>query len=471
MRDCRPAVTRQLVFAGAVIAAGTLPASAQTGPNAPGAVPSSPATNQRPSASTTAPPSQPAETGPNTPAAVPRSPSNVRPPASTTAAPPQPTQQQGFTLNDAGGNYRVGDFTWTFWGYGERIFNPGNSSPNYWRRFRQGSELDFPRITSTLRPAFVYEIDLVDSNFLANGIGNRRGFGRRNSENVFFAIQDADDPAKLRALVGENTAILSREDNLSSGNLPTVNRSLVLEEHNSTAIFGPQFGVEYGMALTPRVNIGIAALDNRGSFNVDRAYYTVGNSLSAKAEATLVDDAEHGRKLTFGAGVDDTRDFPARTFPLLTAIAQNQIGGVPVSGNKVSGEADAAFTFPALFAKPATIEAEGIYSHFSGTKTDIGGGYAMLQHQVFSAERYGDLDLFARYDFVSFRTAGVSGAAFQQAARLGANYNLPYSQRRLNFHLEYAHNRATGPVELAQFRGSDEFILELRFSLQPYIRH
>ena len=395
------------------------------------------------------------------------------PPASTTpaAAPPQPTMQPGFSLTDNGGNYHVGDFTWTFWGYGERVFNPGATSPDFWRRFRQGSELDFPRITPGLRPAFVYELDLADSNFLANGIGHRRGLGRRDLENVFLAIQDAEDPTRLRALVGENTHILSREDNLSSGNLPTVNRSLVLEEHNGTALFGSQFGVEYGMALSPRVSLGLAALDNRGSFNQDRPQYTVGNSLSAKVEATLIDDLEHGRKLTFGIGVDDTRDIPGRTFPLLTAIVQTQIGGVPVRGNKVSGEADAAFTFPALFAKPATIEAEGIYSHFGGSGTDIGGAFAMLQHQVFSAERYGDLDLFARYDFVSLRTAAVGGAAFQQATRLGVNYNLPYSRNRLNLHLEYAHNRATGPAELVQPRGLDEFILELRFSLQPYIRH
>ncbi len=101
----------------------------------------------------------------------------------------------------------------------------------------------------------------------------------------------------------------------------------------------------------------------------------------------------------------------------------------------------------------------------------MGGAYAMLSHQVFSAERYGELDLFGRYDFVSVSTAAVSGAAFQQATRLGANYNLPYAQRRVNVHTEYAHNRATGPAGIVQSRGSDEFILELRFSLQPYIRH
>jgi len=116
------------------------------------------------------------------------------------------------------------------------------------------------------------------------------------------------------------------------------------------------------------------------------------------------------------------------------------------------------------------MEAEGIYSRFGG-RTEVGGAYAMLSHQVFSAERYGELDLFGRYDFVSVSTAAAGGAAFQQATRLGANYNLPYAQRRMNLHTEYARNRATGPAELVQSRGSDEFILELRFSLQPYIQH
>jgi len=94
-----------------------------------------------------------------------------------------------------------------------------------------------------------------------------------------------------------------------------------------------------------------------------------------------------------------------------------------------------------------------------------------VQHQVFDSGPSGDLDLFARHDAVALKTASVNGQVVQQATRLGINYNLPYAQRRANLHLEYAHNRATGPMEILQSRGSDEFILELRFSLQPYIRH
>ena len=403
--------------------------------------------------------------------ALPSSPAerNV-PPSSTTPATPE-QKPQGLTFDDSGGNIRLGDFTWTFWGYGERIFNPGKGTADYWRRFRQGSEIDFPRITTNLRPAIVYEVDLTDSNFLANGVGNRRGLGRRNFENFYFAIQDAEDSTQFRALIGENTHIFSREDNLSSGNLPTVNRSLILEEHNGAGIFGSQFGVEYGMALSSQYSIAFAALDNRGSLNQDRPQYSIGNSFSARLSATPLDEKEQGRKLTWGIAVDHTRNFRDRTFPLLTATLQNQIGGVPANGNKFSVGADVAYTFPALFGRPATIEAEGIYSRFGASRTDVAGGYVMLQHQVFDSGPSGDLDLFARQDAVALKTASVSGQVVQQATRLGVNYNLPYAQRRANFHLEYAHNRATGTAAILQSRGSDEFILALRFSLQPYIRH
>jgi len=438
MRSGASPAARRLALACMVFGSGTMPALGQSAPASPA---TSPAGREVPAASTTPP-----------------------------NAPAQPTMQPGFSFTDNGGNYHVGDFTWTFWGYGERIFNPGSGSKDFWRRVRQGSEIDLPRVTSGLRPAIVYEIDLADSAFLRNGLGSRGGLGRRNFENLFIALQDAEDATKLRGLIGENTHIMSREDNLSSGNLTTVNRSLILEEHNGAGIFGSQFGIEYGMAISPQWSIGVAALDNRGSFNQERPQYTIGKSFSAKLSGTPIDDTEHGRKLTFGLGVDHTRGIQDRTFPLLTATLQNPIGGFQVSGIKATFEADVAYTFPALFSQPATVEAEGIYSRFAG-RTNVGGAYAMLSHQVLSAERYGELDLFARYDFVSVSTAAVSGAAFQQATRLGANYNLPYAQRRVNFHTEYAHNRATGPAGIVQSRGSDEFILELRFSLQPYIRH
>ncbi|WP_156402754.1 MULTISPECIES: hypothetical protein [unclassified Bradyrhizobium] len=138
--------------------------------------------------------------------------------------------------------YQNVDFRWTFWGYAERLVDAQGDNNSTWRRFRQGSEFDLPRITDQLRPALVYEIDMVNSYFFKNGIGGTSGFGRCNLENFFVAIQDVRDPGHLRALLGQNPHILSREDNLSSGNLPTINRSLILEEHGTANLFGAQFG-------------------------------------------------------------------------------------------------------------------------------------------------------------------------------------------------------------------------------------
>ena len=105
-------------------------------------------------------------------------------------------------------------------------------------------EFDLPRFAPHYRTALVYEVDFTDTNFF-------RDRSKLNIwENLFVAIQDTDDPGKLRVLFGENTHILSREDNLSSGNLPTINRSLILEEHGSVHSYGTQFGVELVKAVT-----------------------------------------------------------------------------------------------------------------------------------------------------------------------------------------------------------------------------
>lgn len=67
-------------------------------------------------------------------------------------------------------------------------------------------------------------------------------------ENLFVALQNPKDPGQFRLLAGENTHILSREDYLSSGILPT-NRSLILEEHGSVNCFGTKVGVPRGAAV------------------------------------------------------------------------------------------------------------------------------------------------------------------------------------------------------------------------------
>ena len=383
------------------------------------------------------------------------------------ATPARADTPDGFSFNpDAGLVFASGDFKLTAWGFAERAIDP--DGPDYFRRFRQGAELDLPRITEGLRPALVYEVDLTNSDFFGD-FGERGHLGRRNFENLFFALQHPDDPSKFRLLVGENTHILSREDNLSSGNLPTVNRSLILEEHGSVNSFGSQFGIEFQNALSDKLTVQLAALDNRGSLNAIDPRYDIGNSLSGKLVLTPINS--DGRKLTLGAAIDHTRHIRDRTFTLATAIGAAPIGGVEATGNKLTGEADVAYTFP-LAGHPTTIEAEAIYSSFSGSNSDVSGGYVQGQFSLFDAPATGDLDLFVRYDLVSLGIDSVDGRATQQALRAGVNYNLPRTNKLVNLHFEYAHNTLSGPDAIVSDRHpADEFRFVLRASLQRYTRH
>lgn len=399
---------------------------------------------------------------------------SLGPPAPTNSEPPPvqqnstPPPRQGFSFNpDAGVVYQSGDFRVTAWGYAERAFDP--DGPDYFRRVRQGMEIDLPRLSDSVRPAFVYEVDLTNTNFFGDFGGKGGNIGRRNFENLFVALQHPDDPGKFRLLVGENTHILSREDNLSSGNLPTINRSLILEEHGSVNSFGTQFGVQFQKALSDKLTVQLAALDNRGSLNTPDPRYSVGNSLAGKIILTPINT--DGRKLTIGAAVDRTGDIRDRVFTLATAIGAAPLGGVPATGNKLSGEADIAYTFP-LLGHATTLEAEALYSQFSGSRSNVGGGYAMVQYSLFDAPHTGDLDLFARYDVVSLGIDSVAGRATQQAVRAGVNYNLPYTKKLTSLHVEYAHNLLSGPATIVtNYNPSDEFRIMLRVSLQRYVRH
>ena len=372
-----------------------------------------------------------------------------------------------FSFNpDAGIVFASGDLKLTAWGFAERAIDP--DGPDYFRRFRQGAELDLPRITEGLRPAVVYEVDLTNTDFFGD-FGEGGHLGRRNFENLFFALQHPDDPSKFRLLIGENTHILSREDNLSSGNLPTVNRSLILEEHGSVNSFGSQFGIEFQKALSDQLTVQLAALDNRGSLNAIDPRYDIGNSLSGKLVFTPIN--RDGQKLTLGAAVDHTRNIRDRTFTLATAIGAAPLGGVEATGNKLSGEADIAYTFP-LAGHPTTIEAEAIYSSFSGSNSDVGGGYVQGQFSLFDAPGIGDLDFFVRYDLVSLGQDTIARRATQQALRTGFNYNLPYANKLASLHLEYGRTWVAGPVEIvANNRVADECRIGLRVSLQQYVRH
>lgn len=381
---------------------------------------------------------------------------------------PAPAPKQGFSFNpDAGLVYQSGDFRVTAWGFAERAIDP--DGPDYFRRVRQGMEIDLPRLSERLRPAIVYEVDLTNTNFFGDFGGKGGRIGSRNFENLFVALQHPADPGKLRLLIGENTHILSRDDNQSSGNLPTINRSLILEEHGSVNSFGTQFGIEFQKALSDKLTVQLAALDNRGSLNTPDPRYSVGNSLSGKIIVAPVNAG--GRKLTIGAALDHTRAIRDRVFTLATAIGANALGSVAATGNKLTGEADLAYTFP-LLGHATTIEGEAIYSRFSGSRSDVGGGYAMVQFSLFDAARMGDLDLFARYDVVSLGIEGVAGRATQQAVRAGVNYNLPGTSKLANLHLEYAHNSLSGPDAIVTDRHpGDEFRVVVRVSLQRYTRH
>lgn len=379
---------------------------------------------------------------------------------------------------DAGAVYRRGDLSVTTWGFAERLWGPRSHvvSADAWRRVRQGAEVDFPRVRlprteSDVRAALVYEVDLTDNNFFRTG--------RRSQvfENAYLALQHADDPGKGRVLFGENTHILSREDNLSSGNLPAINRSLVLEEHGSVNSFGTQWGVEASRALTSRATLALSAQDNRGSLNTVRPRYAVGNSIAAKLTVVAIDQRSRGRQLTVGVGSDYTRGIRDRTFTLASAIGAEPLGGAVAEGDKFSLEGDIAYTSALILpwggAHPFTVEGEALASSFSGTGTDVGGGYVQLQLSAFDGRRIGDLDPFLRYDVVYLDRDATLGAAVQHAIRAGLNYNLPTTGKHVGAHLEYARNRIGGPAMYVAggHREFGELRAGLRISAIRYVRH
>ena len=380
--------------------------------------------------------------------------------------PNTPEAKQGWSYEpDAGIVYRRGDFKWISWGYGERLVDPGGNG-GLWRRVRQGMEFDLPRFTPDYRTAFVYEVDLTDNKFF------RAGPKWRIGENLFWTVQNAEDAGKFRVLIGQNTHILTLEDYQSSGNLPTINRSLILEEHGSVFSFGTQFGIQLVKALSPRYTLSVSAVDNRGSFNTDKPHYNIGNSLAAKLTALLIDDEKHGRKLTAGAAVDHTRDYQkGGRFTLASAIGFEPLGSVEASGNKLSFEGDLVYT-ARIGTHPYTFETQGLQSNFSGSGTLVRGIYGLMQISVFDKGRFGDLDPFLRYDVVQLGQAGIHGSAMQQALRTGVNYNLPSSRKLANLHVEYARNAVRGPDGIVpEARTFNEFRVELRFSLTRYGRH
>jgi hypothetical protein len=389
----------------------------------------------------------------------------------TTPQPEVPalTRQGLYFKPDAGIVYQSDDFRVTAWGFAERLIDP--DGPDYFRRVRQGAEIDLPRISERLRIAGVYEIDLTDTNAFGINPGPAGPLNSHNFENLFVALQDADDQAKFRLLFGHNTSILSRDDNLSSGNLPTINRSLLLEEHGSTNTFGAQLGVQVQKMLSSKATLLASIGDNRGGLNAQQVKFSFGRAIAAKIVLTPISDSNGGRKLTAGLAVDRTTGIRDRSFNLATALALAPIGGVAATGTKTSGEADIAYTFP-IAGHPVTIEAEGIYSRFSESRSDVYGGYVLGQLSLFDTLGAGDLDFFARYDVVSLGADQIARRATQQAIRTGFNYNLPYASKLASLHLEYGRSTVSGPAAiLTDRRNANEFRIGFRVSLQQYVRH
>ncbi len=363
---------------------------------------------------------------------------------------------------DAGFVFHDGDFRWTMWGFAERLLNPEGAA--YWRRFRQGMEVDFRRFNSRYRSAFVYEVDLTDNDFF------RAPPKWKVWENLYYAVQDADDAATFRVLVGQNTHILTLEDNLSSGNLPLISRSLILEEHGSVNSFGTQWGLQMWKTLSPGTVLGVSAQDNRGSLNTDHPRFRIGNSLSAKLTSTVLKNERRGTSLNVGAGVDHTRNIENRTFTLGSAVGSEPLGGTEATGNKMTFEGHVVFT-SRVAGHAYAVESEALHSDFSESGTTVSGGYVQGQFALLDTERLGDLVPVLRYDVVRLDRNSISGTARQQSTRIGLNYNLPFTRKLVNFHVEFADNQVLGPFAIVPLRRSfDEFRFELRISATRYLR-
>ncbi|MCO5950862.1 hypothetical protein [Mucilaginibacter flavidus] len=382
---------------------------------------------------------------------------------SDSAARPHPFQYD----KDSGLQYKRGDFTLTTWAYAEGLFSPGDYSA--FRRVRQGMEFKLPAYNLRIngnryRTVLFYEVDFTDNKFFQ---ATKRF---KDWENLFIAFQNADDPNKFRILFGENTHILSREDNLSSGNLPTINRSLILEEHGSVNNFGVQWGLQIQKQINPTMFLQFAMQDNRGSMNTDTPRYQFWKDIAVKVTKTLITSTDKNpERLNLGIAIDRTADITNRSFVLASAINQLSLGSTPATGNKLSFENNLDYT-NCLGKHLYTFEYETIYSRYSDQGLNVAGGYAMLQFQLFDKANAGDLVPFARYDLVNL--SNRVQAATEQAVRLGFNYNLPFKHKLVNFHLEYAKHFLNGSSQIINpgQRNFDEFRFEFRVNAARYLR-
>lgn len=231
---------------------------------------------------------------------------------------------------DSGLQYKQGDFTLTTWAYAESLFSPGDYPA--FRRVRQGMEFKLPAYNFRIngekyRTVLFYEVDFTDNKFFQ---ATKRF---KDWENLFISFQNADDPNKFRILFGENTHILSREDNLSSGNLPTINRSLILEEHGSVNNFGVQWGLQIQKQINPTMLLQFAMQDNRGSMNTDTPRYQFWKDIAVKVTKTLITPTgKCPERLNVGIAIDRTADITNRSFVFASAINQVSLGTHPLPG-------------------------------------------------------------------------------------------------------------------------------------------
>jgi len=350
------------------------------------------------------------------------------------------------------------------WAYAERAFS---DERDYWRRVRQGMEFQFPRFNGEIlgnqyRTTFVYEVDFVNTDFF------REGDDHKVFENLFATFQNAEDSSRFRFLFGENTHILSHEDNLSSGNLTTINRSLILEELGTARNFGTQFGAQLQAAVTPKTQLQLSLQNNTGSLNTDNPKYNMLNDFAAKVTHILIENAPTREKLNFGLALDYTRDIGDKDFNLLSAINQTSLGSIRAAGGKFTLDANADYE-SLLFGRPYLVEFETIYSRYADSDLDAAGGYLQGQYSIFDSKMLGELVPFVRYDLVH---VSADESATQQAIRSGINFNLPFTRKHVNLHFEYAKNMLSGSNRILTSgdRDSDEFAIMLRVSSTPYTR-
>ena len=373
-----------------------------------------------------------------------------------------------FSYNpDAGLQYKKNDFKFTTWAFAERLFSP-NQLP-VWRRVRQGMEFQLPSYPFKIkgnkyRSTVFYEVDFTDNNFFQDS----KRF--KIWENLFITFQDANDPNKFRILFGENTSILSREDNLSSGNLPTINRSLILEQHGSTNSFGTQWGLQIQSQITKNTFLQTSMQDNRGSLNQDQPSFQFWNALAIKITQLLIQPTDKSaEKLNIGLAIDHTRNINNKSFTLTSAINNENLGNTLATGNKLTFENNADYTNK-IGSHYYTLEYEAIYSSYSNQNLNVLGGYGQIQFQVFDNKKTGDLVPFIRYDLVALNNQIES--ATEQAIKLGINYNLPYTNKLINFHIEYANHTLKGSQTIITTSQNqfDEFRFGIRVNATRYLR-